>query len=140
MGCYIKHLTPPLSPDLLFDSEPLTRYFNIRKEINSALETNRIRRLKSITNTTQRASHTISDSTTSTLSSSSEIGPSAPPTTPALVEFSAPNGTLLDMSKPANIMVWLWVSNSIIVRVVMVHSQRYFRMAKPQFRFSVILT
>ena len=139
MGCYIKHLTPPLSLDLLFDSEPLTRYFNIRKEINSALETNRIRRLKSITNTTQRASHTISDSTTSTLSSSSEIRPSAPPTTPALVEFSAPNGTLLDMSKPANIMVWLQVSNSIIVRVVMVHSQRYFRTAKPQFRFSVIL-
>src|ERR1700683_1911755 len=119
VGCYIKHLTPLLSLDLLFDSEPLTCYLDICKEINSALETNRIHQLRSITTMSQQASHTIIRSTFSTASSSSEIRPSAPPTAPALVALSAPNGTLLDTSKPVNIMIWLQVSNSI-VGVVMV--------------------
>ncbi|KIM72793.1 hypothetical protein PILCRDRAFT_15817 [Piloderma croceum F 1598] len=104
-GLYIKHITPRLPVDLLLDSEPLTRYFNIRNEINTAQETNRRQRLQPITNHLPQDSQHVTNANMPTVPSTTITRPSAP-AAPTEHTVTA-NGNILDTSKPANIMVWL---------------------------------
>jgi hypothetical protein len=105
--------------DLLLDSEPLTRYFNIRKEINTAMETNRKRRLQPITNRLPQESQHVTDANTPT------------------ERMVAANRITLDTSKPANIMVWLQVSVDIAKSTTIYSCIS--RTDKPLFRCWVIL-
>ena len=129
-GLYIKHITPRLPVDLLLDSEPLTRYFNIRNEINTAQETNRRRRLQPITNHLP-----LTDANMPTVPSTKITRPSAP-AAPTEHTVTA-NGNILDTSKPANIMVWLQVSVNIVKNVTIYSCIS--RMDKPLFKYLVIL-
>jgi hypothetical protein len=134
-GLYIKHITPRLPVDLLLDSEPLTRYFNIRNEINTAQETNRRRRLQPITNHLPQDSQHVTDANMPTVPSTTITRPSAP-AAPTEHTVTA-NGNILDTSKPANIMVWLQVSVDIVKNATIYSCIS--RMDKPLFKYSVIL-
>ena len=97
---YPQHITPRLDETLLNETEPLSRYFNMRDEINAALETNRIRKSRSISHRLQQQTqHAAAAMVTDVPETESSI-PSVLP------ERAAANGNVLDTSKPANLMIW----------------------------------
>jgi hypothetical protein len=101
-----RHITPRLDASLLNETEPLTRYLNMRDEINTALEANRIRRSRSVSHRLQQP---VQGVTTATMADVPEAGPSV---SPASTEHAVSNGNVLDTAKPANLMIWRQVSVS----------------------------
>jgi hypothetical protein len=101
---YPRHITPRLDATLLNETEPLTRYLNMRDEINTALETNRIRRSRSVSHRLQQPVQGVA---TATIADVPEAGPSV---SPASTAQAVSNGNVLDTAKPANLMIWRQVS------------------------------
>jgi hypothetical protein len=106
-GCHVKHITPALSPDIILDSEPLSIYLSIRQEILDALKVNKQRRLQDVSDQSRRLSVRTARATSRALSA-------VPPDVqlPAQRTTSS-NGSVLDLSKPVNIMGWLQVRCAI---------------------------